>query len=52
MKGQHIGSVESSVSFKTVEANLRALVPNELFEFVLNRDRVFSMLYPSERFHL
>lgn len=48
-EGQHIGSVESSVSFKTVEANLRALVPNELFEFVLNRDRVFSMLYPSER---
>lgn len=48
-QGQHIGSVETSVSFKTVEANLRELAPNELFEFVLRRDQVFSLLYPSER---
>ncbi len=48
-EGEHIGSVESSVSFKAVEDRLQALVPNELFEFVLNRARVFSMLYPSER---
>ncbi len=48
-EGEHIGSVESSVSFKTIEDSLQALVPNELFEFVLNRSRVFSMLYPSER---
>ncbi len=48
-EGEHIGSVETSVSFKTVAAQLQALVPNEIFEFVLNRDHVFAMLYPSER---
>lgn len=48
-EGQHVGSVEISVSFKTVEAHLRDLVPNEAFQLVLNRDRVFSMLFPSER---
>ncbi|OOV87604.1 response regulator [Oceanospirillum linum] len=47
--GQHIGSVESSVSFDTVEQQLKTLVPNELFGFVLNKEQVFSLLYPSER---
>jgi hypothetical protein len=48
-QGRHIGSVETGVSFKTVEANLRELAPNELFEFVLRRDQVFSLLFQSER---
>ena len=48
-EGQHIGSVESSVPFDTVEQQLKTLVPNELFGFVLNKEQVFSLLYPSER---
>lgn len=46
---EHVGSVEISVPFATIEASLEELVPNEQFEFVLDRSRVFSMLYPSER---
>ncbi|MGM0615449.1 MAG: ATP-binding protein [Pseudomonadota bacterium] len=48
-QGQHIGSVEASVAFRTVERQLQELVPNEQFMFVLERDQVFELLYPSER---
>lgn len=48
-QGKHLGSVETSVSFKTIEKNLNQLVPNEHFIFVLNKTTTFAKLFPSER---
>ena len=46
-QGQHVGSVEASVAFQTVERLLQGLVPNEQFMFVLEREQEFALLYPS-----
>ncbi|KEA63765.1 diguanylate cyclase [Marinobacterium lacunae] len=48
-QGEHLGSFESSVPFRTVEQRLNDLVQGERFELVLNSDRAFAMLLQSER---
>jgi PAS domain S-box-containing protein len=49
LNDKHLGSVETSVGFHTIEKNLNELVKEEHFIFVLNKQSTFSKLYPSER---
>lgn len=49
LNGKHLGSVETSVGFRTIEKNLNDLIDEEHFLFVLNKEMTFSKLYPSER---
>ncbi len=46
---QHIGSVELSVPFTTLEQELDKLVQNDFFIFALKRDSVFAKLHPGQR---
>ena len=45
----HIGSVETSVMFKTIEHSLTKLIKNQSFVFVLDKEAVFSKLFTSEQ---
>jgi|GEM_PF-2111315 len=46
---QHIGSVETSVPFKTIEESLNRLIENQNFIFVLNKEITFSKIFESDR---
>ena len=48
-QGEHVGSVETSVSFEAIKEHLSTLIPNEYFQFVLNKEQVFSKLFTSEQ---
>ncbi len=45
---QHIGSVELSMPFATLEQELDRLVDNDFFIFALKRDPVFAKLHPGQ----
>jgi len=48
-QNKHIGSVETSVPFKTIENNLNQLIENQHFIFVLDKQKTFAKLFAGER---
>lgn len=45
---RHLGSVEVGIPFETLARELDTLVQNAFFIFVLDREAVFTKLYPSQ----
>jgi two-component system sensor histidine kinase/response regulator len=48
-QGRHLGSVETSVTFKAIQQELGGLVPGSHFAFLLSGQAVFPGLFESER---
>lgn len=48
-KGKHIGSVETSVSFKAIQKSMQAASPNREYLFLQKKDIVMAKAFPSEQ---